>query len=237
MQTGKRMLQTSFLLLLCISAFAQPPKKDWQFSLEGNYYQSKSSESDEVSQFESEEKSWHLALNAERFLTNHFSVGLGIARYHESEQNYAEQLVSDATGYGIWAASVEAEATFWMPHIFCKYYLPVWGRLYLVPRFSGSYGNVTIEATAVEASVYHQGSDQLGEIDPGNHSSTSLETSGNLLSLNLVPELVYFFSRDWGVLASFGGLGYDRFNGDLHESEWTFSFKRQYWKLGVNYRF
>ena len=89
MQSLKRFLQTCFLLVLSFNAFAQPTSKDWMLSVEGNYYKSKSSQSDAVSQLKSEEKDWHLAFNVERFITERFSVGLGLARYHEKAEENA----------------------------------------------------------------------------------------------------------------------------------------------------
>jgi len=206
-------------------------------SVEGNYYKSKSSQSDAVSQLKSEEKDWHLAFNVERFITERFSVGLGLARYHEKAEENTEQTVVTVTGYDLLGTFMDAEGTYWLPRVFCKYYLQVFGQFYLAPRFTGSYGKAKVQATAVTASVYSAPSYELTEIVPGTATSWGMDAKGNLLSLELSPELAYFFSKRWGLSACLGGLRYDRFSGDLEGSDWTFSFKRQYWKLGVNFRF
>lgn len=237
MLTLKRFLQTSFLLVLSFNAFAQPASKDWMFSVEGSYYHSKSDQSDPLSQLNTEEKDWHLSFNAERFITDQFSVGLGLARYHEIADEYNQQSVVMATGYGLLRTFVEAEGTYWLPRVFCKYYLPVIGHFYLVPRFTGSYGKAKVQAIALTASVYQAPLDELTEIVPGTSESWGVGAKGNLLSLEMSPELAYLFSNHWGFSACFGGLRHDRFSGDLSGSDWTLSFKRQYWKLGVNFRF
>jgi opacity protein-like surface antigen len=238
MQPLKRLLQTCLMLVLSFNAFAQPASKDWMLSVEGNYYKSKSSESNLDYQFKSNEKEWHFSFNAERFVTDRFSLGLGLARYHEKLEENTQQVVLEATGSGVHGTFTEAEGTVWLPRIFCKYYWPVIGRFYLVPRFSGSYGRAKANASVFSSSVYHAPTDHLSETDPGTLASrVEVDVKGNLLSMELAPELAYFFGERWGLSACLGGWRYDRFGGDLDVSDWTFSFKRQYWKLGVNFRF
>ncbi len=239
MQSLKRFLQTCFLLVLTFHAFAQPTSKDWMVSVEGSYYKSKSSQSDSGSQLKSEEKDWHLAFNAERFITDRFSVGLGLARYHEKAEENTEQTVVTVTGYDLLGTFMDAEGTYWLPRVFCKYYLPVFGRFYLAPRFTGSYGKAKVQASIINASVQNMSSTELVLVDGNSSTFTALgmDATGKLLSMELSPELAYFFSKRWGLSACLGGLRYDKISGDLDESEWTFSFKRQYWKLGVNFRF
>ncbi|WP_299584503.1 hypothetical protein [uncultured Sunxiuqinia sp.] len=238
MQLLKSLLLTGFMLVLSFNAFAQPASTTWMLSVEGNYYKSKSSESNPGFQFKTNEKEWHLSFNAERFVTDRFSVGLGLARYHEKAEENTTQLVVEATETTLYGTFVEAEGTHWQPRIFCKYYWPVIGQFYLVPRFSGSYGRAKANASVLSSSkVYLDPADGLSEIGPGTQTSWEGSVKGNLFSLELAPELAYFFGNRWGLSACLGGLRYDQFGGELDVSDWTFSFKRQYWKLGVNFRF
>ncbi|RKD85077.1 hypothetical protein [Mangrovibacterium diazotrophicum] len=229
----KRFWQTCLLLVIGFNAWAQPTSKDWMLSVEGNYYKSNSDRSVSGSDITTDDKYWNLGLNAERFITDRFSVGVGLARYYEITKK-ASWTLEDDIMYG---ELIGGEGTYWLPRVFCKYYLPVFSRLYLVPRFTGSYGKAKLQGVGFYLAEHYPFEDGMYEIISPRGTSWSIDTKGEMLSLELAPELAYFPCKHWGLFACFGGLRYDRFMGDLTITERVLSFKREYWKLGVNFRF
>jgi len=204
-------------------------------SVEGNYYKKSTSESVPGRDDDQTEKNWRLSFTAERFLSDRFSVGIGVDRYWED----AEVTVGLSNPDWTTLTQSKSESNYWMPKVFCKYYLPLKGRLYLVPHLLGSYGKAKAKGTLVSASVPYLDDEELQLVDyvPATLTSSAYEADVNLFSAELAPELVYFIVKRWGVAVCPGGLRYDKVSGDLQDSEWTLSFKRQYWKLGVNFRF
>ncbi|PTN05308.1 hypothetical protein [Mangrovibacterium marinum] len=235
MKRLKHLLQTGFLLVVSINALAQPTNKDWMLSGAGNYYKKTTSESVSGSSVDQMDKSIIGSFMVERFLSDRFSVGIGIARHWED----GELDISNFSNNTLTRSVMELESNYWMPQLFGKYYLPLKGRLYLVPRFTASYGKAKAEGFLLELSAQYIESDeiQMGQAGQTTATESYFRTDVDLFSAELAPDLVFFFAQRWGVSVSPGGLRYDKVSGDLDDSEWTFSFKRQYWRLGVNFRF
>ncbi|WP_163707732.1 hypothetical protein [Mangrovibacterium lignilyticum] len=222
-------------LLLALCSLAQPAKKDFMLSFDANYYKNESTTMGSYSELDTEEKSLGLSFSVERFLSDRFAVGLGLARYWDK----AEETNYELQGTLASLTHLELESNYWMPKIFCKYYLPLTKRLYAVPHLSGSFGQAKIAGAGATSTRDKLPTDELVLVDGSNTTTTSYGTQLDvkLLHVELAPEVVYFFAKHWGASAYLGGLRYDRSSGDLVDSEWTCSFKPKYWRLGVNFSF
>jgi len=220
----------SALLALC--SWAQPAKKGFLLSAEGNYSKTTSIDNMLNSEQTTEEKTIGLSLSIEHFAGERFSVGLGLTRYWDDESIETMTIVAGKRSASYW----EFESNYWMPKLFCKYYFPVVQRFYLVPHLTGSFGKAKIEGFGVSASDLPD--DQLIDLGPGSSTAAyGVMWDVKLFQAELAPEFVYFFAKRWGASFCPGGLRYDEVSGDLEDSEWTFSFKRRYWRLGLNFHF
>ena len=200
MQSQKRFWQTCLLLVIGFSAWAQPASKDWMLSVEGNYYKSNSDRSVSGFDITTDDKYRNLGLNAERFITDRFSVGVGLARYYEITKKTSWTLEDDV----MYGELVGSEGTYWLPRVFCKYYLPVFGRFYLVPRFTGSYGKAKLQGVGIYLAEHYPFEDGMYEIISPGGTNWSTDTKGEMLSLELAPELAYLPGKHWGLSACFG---------------------------------
>ncbi|WP_372773344.1 outer membrane beta-barrel protein [Mangrovibacterium sp.] len=222
-------------LFAALLSMAQPAAKDFMVSVDGNYFKTKSTETIADSKFKTEEKSLNFSLSVERMLTRRFSVGLSLARYWDD----GEASSSIYSGNELSMTVVETEANYWMPRVFCKYYLPVSGRFYVVPHLKTGYTKVEQELVGFQATATELSGTELELVEATGSTLASYGAVADLnyLDLELAPELVCFFAEHWGVSVYAGGLRYEKVSGDLEDSDWTFSFKPKYWRLGVNFTF
>lgn len=232
----KKICLCAVALLFGLYSYAQPEKKDVLISFDANYYKSLNTDETENGKIDTEDKSLGLSLSVERFLSDRFSVGAGLAR-HWDKGNWSEfQQFTDHVSMDY----MEMESNYWMPGIFCKYYFPLVNRFYLVPQLAGSYSKQRIKLLMAHAerlnTYYNTGTGYYQPTWPTFDVSEYM-FDVNYLKLELTPEFAYFFAKHFGASLYLGGLRYDKASGDADSSDWTFSFKPKYWRLGVNFRF
>ncbi|MFV0378805.1 MAG: outer membrane beta-barrel protein [Mangrovibacterium sp.] len=228
-----RFYMAAALVLLAINAWAQPKKNSFLLSFDANYYKNTDTSTIPNGTQKAWDKSLGLSFSAEYFVGERFALGLGLARYwDESEVTTA---VADDDMLNL--TRMDLESNYWMPKAFVKYYAPLAKRFYLVPHLSLAYGKPKIEALYGTYTTTRPSTGELNLWEPPTTTYTGFLLKPNMLSMEAAPELVYFFHRHWGVSAYFGGLRYVRLSGDSEGSDWTFSFKPKYWRLGVNFNF
>lgn len=230
-----RFYMVAALVLLAINAWAQPAKNSFLLSFDANYYKSTDTSTIPNGTQKAWDKSLGLSFSAEYFVSERFALGLGLARYWDEGEVTTVTAEDDQLNLAL----MDIESNYWMPKAFVKYYAPLVKRLYLVPHLSVAYGKPKIEAVYVTATSTSS-NNNLWELNPWESPTTTYTgflLKPNMLSMEAAPELVYFFHRHWGVSAYFGGLRYVRLSGDSEGSDWTFSFKPKYWRLGVNFNF
>ncbi len=221
--------------LIAISLAAQPVKKDILISFDGNYSKTKSRGKTEQTTFHTVEESLGLSLSVERFFTNNFSVGIGLAHYWDEDAQSDHKLEGNVFTLNY----VEIESNYWMPKVFCKYYLPLTKRFYAVPHLTGGFGKAKADVAGGTNTSEKLPDNELVLGDAPSISFIHFESKKdvNLLQVELAPEFVYFFAKRWGATAYLGGLSYNKLSGGMENTDWTFSFKPKYWRLGVNFRF
>lgn len=224
----------AMLLLITAAAWAQPAKHRFMLSANGNYYKNTDTSREPQNFQKTKDKSLGLGFSAEYFVGERFSLGVGLSHYWDESEHMSHILANDRRDITL----LHAESNYWMPKVFAKYYVPLVKRLYLVPHLSAAYGKPKIEAFYITSAMQYTLTDGQSTIEPWEGTTyTEFIVKPNHLTVEAAPELAYFFARHWGVTAYLGGLRYDRLSGDETASDWTFSFKPKYWRLGVNFNF
>jgi hypothetical protein len=121
-----------------------------------------------------------------------------------------------------------------------NYFLPVWRNLYFSPGFHLGYGTIGgdnsnfIVSTSIP-NTYDQF--VVSEIDSRLYASTyESKISSSYFSMQLSPELTWFFSNHLGLTLQAGGFGIRVVDSDWCNSDKQINFNPSFWKLGIIFK-
>ena len=221
-----------FLFSIC-NLFGQINKGDIIISLNGNYHTDYEENSTYAFTYEKQQKYFNLSGEIEYFLTESFSVGLGVNHFGKKETRTNGISLMLVDNPYVQVAVSEIESGCYMPVMSINYTLSLAKNLYFNAKVSGGYGNIKSNYLL----YYIASSDPSININNENEFPIEENVNSEYFTIGFYPELTYFLHKNIGIYLGLGGVKYELNNWNHDESYWFADFSPIYWSLGARLRF
>ncbi|MDI3521738.1 hypothetical protein [Anaerophaga thermohalophila] len=229
----KKLLLLTVTILSTLHLFSQTEKGEIIISLDGNYRQSTTENGVTHNQNMTEGKYLDIGTSIGYFINSRLIAGIGLDYNWDKEVRENSLMINSY--YQAEVTNVKSHV--FLPNMYLGYYYPITTNLYINASLKFSYGKIKSEYDTFWAgSAYNPSNTSIELTDDYSASGQEGTSKVDFFSVDIIPELTYFFSSRFSIYVGLGGVSYSLLEWDTDNSSWNVNFNPSYWKTGIKIR-
>lgn len=229
----KKLLLLTVTILSTLHLFSQTEKGEIIISLDGNYRQSTTENGVTHNQNMTEGKYLDIGTSIGYFINSRLIAGIGLDYNWDKEVRENSLMINSY--YQTEVTNVKSNV--FLPNMYLGYYYPITTNLYINANLKFSYGKIKSEYdTFLAGSAYNPSNTSIELTDDYSASGQEGTSKVDFFSVDIIPELTYFFSSIFSIYVGLGGVSYSLLEWDTDNSSWIVNFNPSYWKTGIKIR-
>lgn len=230
----KRNVILILILFFSLDSFGQIAKGDVIISMDGNYMKINTESGVFTNKSSTNGQYLNLGISMGVFLSDHFVMGIGL-NYNWGKETRFNQLIYSSNLLQIEELIIKSKIL--LPGVFFGYYFPIAGKFYFNANLVLNCGKINSDYESIRAqrSTYFTTDSAYIYSDHPISGGYSKSSSTYYFSMQIRPELSYFFSSKFGLSLGLGGIEYSLTDWKFENSACAINFNPAYWKLGIKF--